>query len=270
MRYALLASLIPAVLGGSNVVRASPGRSPLRPLVATQLPARCRPLAVVPPSARSSDPDLAAHVSVANCLAEEAMAGLVLGPDPASIAALDAAAAPSLAILDDVLEHGDVRWEPVADAAKADLFYGMVVRLRIATEQGDGGALEARLVPWLDQASQADLRRERAVARRLEHDRDMRDAARAEVAADTHLLDVEHDRVTALRAAWDRAVADHRADQAGQLAPLHHDALMDDLAARAQLGRAQQSLHVQEGVLAADRRQLRTLQARAESLNERS
>jgi hypothetical protein len=304
MRYAILASLIPAAIFTSAVAHAAPGTSPLRPLVPAELSARCRALAVVPPSARISDPDFAAHVSVANCMAEEAMSGLALRPDSASIAALDAAAAPSLAILDDVLEHGDARWELVADAAKADLWFGMVVRMRIVTnDPDDQRELEAKLAPWLDDATQATreandlagreplgddpvfrenerarryrevaqiMRRERAVERRFEQNQTEYNAAHAEVAADTRLLAVENGRVEALRAAWDRAVADDHPNRAGELAPRHHVAFLDALAARAQLERARQSLDAAEGVLTTDRRLLRKLYARAESLIDRS
>ncbi len=256
MRNAFLAALIPAAVSTISVAGAAPDHSPLQPLVVSNLPARCRALAVVPPSARISDPDFGAHVSVANCMAEEAMSGLALRPDVASIAALDAAAAPSLAVLDDVIEHGDAGWMLVAEEAKADLLFGMVVRMRIVTgDSGDHEALDAMLAPWLNEATQV-TREANGVARqdqRFEHDRARYDDARSEVAADVRRLRVAKGRVVAFRVAWDRAVADGHPDQAGELAPLHHDAFLDAVAARSELAHARQDLDSAQGALIADR-----------------
>src|ERR1700690_1756303 len=106
MRHLLLAGLVPIALFTNSVAFAAPA-SPLKPLVAADLQARCRELAVEPASATIVDPDFAAHLSVANCVAEESMANLLLRPDAASIAALDTAAGASLAIFDDIIAHGD-------------------------------------------------------------------------------------------------------------------------------------------------------------------
>lgn len=160
MRHAILAGIVPLLLGTLSEARAAPtaqgADSHLRPLVISELPEPCRELARVPASAVIPDPDVAAHISVANCWAEHAMGPLVLHPDAASIAALDTAAAPSLQIFDDVIEHGTARWQVMANTAKADLYRGMVVRMRSIIPGGDAPAsIQASLATWLDRASNA-------------------------------------------------------------------------------------------------------------------
>jgi len=160
MRHAILAGIVPVVLGTLSVARAVPAAarpdSQLRPLVPSELPERCRELARVPASALIVDPDFAAHVSVASCTADEAMGKLALKPDAASAAALETAAAPSLQILDDIIAHGAPRWQAIADTTKANLYRGMVVRMRVVTPGGDVPAsIQASLTTWLDSASKA-------------------------------------------------------------------------------------------------------------------
>jgi len=160
MRHTLLAGVVlfaPSLLSVAHAQpSAPPGASPLRPLAMAELPERCRDLARVPASSVIPDPDMAAHVSVANCMADEVMGRLALQPDASSMSALDGAAEPSAQILDDVIAHGGPRWQVIADAAKADLYRGMVVRMRIAMSGRDAPAsVEAGLATWLDNASRA-------------------------------------------------------------------------------------------------------------------
>src|SRR5215471_5690543 len=96
----------------------------LAPLPRTQ-PARCEPLAKLPASATIPGPALAAHVSVATCMAVIAMNEIVPAPDDASIARLNAAIAPSMALLDSVIGTGDPYWMIVAQDAKRGLYVGM-------------------------------------------------------------------------------------------------------------------------------------------------
>ena len=84
------------------------------------------------------------------------MARLALHPDAASASALEAAAAPSMQILDDVIEHGTAHWRVIAETAKADLYRGMVVRIRSVIPGGDAPAnIQASVTTWLDSASRA-------------------------------------------------------------------------------------------------------------------
>ncbi len=153
MRHILFVSLVTTFM--ATGAQAAP-RSPLHPIDSAKLPAACQPLAVEPASAQIDGPDFAAHISVANCLAETAMAGLTLRADASSIDALDAAAAPSVAIFADVIEHGDASWKKLAESAKADLFLGMVVRMRsVANDPTDHLGLESKMRGWLDQGNRA-------------------------------------------------------------------------------------------------------------------
>lgn len=158
MNRVLTACLLPAaaLLGGvaSAAPLSVPGLAPLP----EHLPPRCEPLARVPASATIPGPQLAAHVSVANCLAEDAMNELRLSPDAASIDRLDAAVAPSLALLDGVIVAGDAYWKVIAEDAKRDLYVGMIVRERASIPSGDRvahDALEPKLAPWQEDTSQA-------------------------------------------------------------------------------------------------------------------
>lgn len=138
--------------------------NPLAPLPA-KLPNNCASLAVVPASATIPGPTLAAHVSVANCLAEAAMNALTISPDALSISRLDAAVAPSVAILDDVISTGDPYYKKVAQEAKLDLYDSMIVRERASRTKSDVAsidALETKLDPWralADRAANAIARR---------------------------------------------------------------------------------------------------------------
>ena len=91
---------------------AGPARSPLRPIVAFKLPARCQPLTRIPHSTQILNPDFAAHISITNCLAEVQLSQVEVQPDHASIATLELITEPSIAILDDVIAHDDAfdRW----------------------------------------------------------------------------------------------------------------------------------------------------------------
>jgi hypothetical protein len=119
----------------------------------------------VPASATIPGPALAAHVSVANCLAEAAMNALTISPDALSISRLDAAVAPSVAILDDVIAAGDAHYRTIAEAAKLDLYDSMIVRERASRTKSDVAsidALETKLDPWralADRAANAIARR---------------------------------------------------------------------------------------------------------------
>lgn len=158
MHRFIVAASLSALLVGASVVSAAPvtvqGLSPLP----RSLPERCTKVAYVPPSARIPGPELAAHVSVANCLAESAMNELALASDDASIAKLDQAVAPSLAILDNVIRVGDPYWKLIAEDAKRDIYAGMIVRERGTVPGTDVVArneLEPKLARWQSGAEDA-------------------------------------------------------------------------------------------------------------------
>jgi len=125
----------------------------------TNLSPRCAELARVPADAKIMTPRIAAQVSVANCTAEEAMNKLTLAPTDASIAQLNAAVSPSLALLDDVVTNvNDPYWKIIATDAKRDLFSSMVVRQRNSisgVNMAARDALEPKLVAWQARAASA-------------------------------------------------------------------------------------------------------------------
>lgn len=134
-------------------------RSGLAPLP-TNLSARCAPLAQVPASATIIEPRISAQVSVANCMAEEAMNQLSLAPTSASIAQLDAAVEPSVALFDNVINTvDDPYWKIVANDAKRDLYVGMIVRQRNSIRgpnMAARNALEPKLAAWQNKAASAN------------------------------------------------------------------------------------------------------------------
>jgi len=127
----------------------------LTPLPA-KLPAKCAALAVPPASAKISAPAFAAHISVANCLAEIEMNTATVTPDLGSIERLDKAVAPALAILDNVILVGDPYARMTALDAKRDLYVSVVVRERSSETREDAASrarLELAVAPWLADAT---------------------------------------------------------------------------------------------------------------------
>lgn len=154
MRQYTIAALAPLALLVGTAAHAAPDTTALKPICTADLSPRCQALAEVPASATIAGPELAARISVANCMAMEKMAKLELQPNRGSINELDHAAEPSLAMLDDVIAHGDPQYRTIATAARADLLNGMVVRIRIvANDPKDKHDLETRLALWTDSAS---------------------------------------------------------------------------------------------------------------------
>jgi hypothetical protein len=127
-----------------------PGLAPLP----RDIPASCAALAKVP-SASIPGPTLAAHVSVANCMAEVGMNAVAQTADDASIANFDRAVAPSIDIFDSVIRAGDPYWKVVAENAKLDTYESMIVRERVSIPGSDfaaHAALEPKLVRWQEDA----------------------------------------------------------------------------------------------------------------------
>jgi hypothetical protein len=154
MRLVTIASLAPLALLVSAGAHAASGSSQLRPLCAADLPAQCQALAIVPPSATTPQQEFSTRISVANCMAEDALGKLSLRPSDRSLDRLHQAAQPSLTMLDDVIAHGDAHNREVAQAAKADLLNGMAVRIRrVTNDPMDKHGLEARLVSWQREAN---------------------------------------------------------------------------------------------------------------------
>lgn len=142
-----------AVAGGTAVV--DPGA----------LPPACRSNAIVPVGAPAYVRD-AALTSVANCVAIVQLRRPAQ-PSVAGARSLGDSVAPSMRMLDDVIEHGDLASKIIAEHSKADLLAGMSVKLTgsirsAGTTAGDRarfqtGADYAYAVgqPWRKQAAVA-------------------------------------------------------------------------------------------------------------------
>ena len=155
MRFSAVA-LVAILTSWSGMALAAP------PLDLAAVPARCSAVARIPRSARTADPAFAARISAATCMVDVALAGVPLRDDDDSIHAVDAATAPILATLDDVVAHGSPEWKAVALYMKSDLLFGFEARLRASipaiTPQTSLEAaqaierrhteLERKLAPW--------------------------------------------------------------------------------------------------------------------------
>lgn len=157
MHRSLIAVIPAALLCLVEPASAAPVARGLSPLP-SQLSTRCARLAQIPRSSEIALPVFAAHVSVANCTAEEAMNRLSLAPDDASIDRLNTAVAPSIAMLDEVISAGSPYWKMVAEDAKRDIYVGMVVRMRSSIPDADlakHDALEPKLARWIDEGEKS-------------------------------------------------------------------------------------------------------------------
>jgi hypothetical protein len=141
--------------------------SAMPPIDPASVPSACAAVSAVPASATIPQPAIEARIGLATCGAGERFKALTLTPDDAGIAAITAAAKPSIALLDAAIAAGDPIWTPVAQRARADLFVSMAVRMRnsipaitmqtIGKPLQDHDAahadLEPKIKPWLDQAA---------------------------------------------------------------------------------------------------------------------
>lgn len=109
---------------------------------------------------------LAARIALARCMADQAIAPLSLCDCGESIVAIDAATAPAIAILDDVIANGDEATRLLAEHAQGQLYTGLVTRMVATLPRPGPGAtdaefalrdirsqtLEAQLAPWREAA----------------------------------------------------------------------------------------------------------------------
>ena len=125
---------------------------PLTPTVEPRtLPAPCRTVAEVPRDAETLTVHLDATISAANCQAQINVHALKLSATQASVDAVDAAIAPSIELLDAVIQKGDISAQVIAQHAIGDIYQGAAVELR-AIGGKDGDALVGR---WLLKAQAA-------------------------------------------------------------------------------------------------------------------
>ena len=100
----------------------------LTPINLTETPERCHPIAKRA-AAVNLVQALSARISLASCIADARFSALVLIDGQDSIIAMDEAAAPSLAMLDEVAAAGDPVTQVMATHAKAQLLQTMINRM---------------------------------------------------------------------------------------------------------------------------------------------
>jgi hypothetical protein len=128
----------------------SPGARPpsaqppvqLAPIDLTQIPAECKPQAkqVLAPNLAVA---LSARIALASCMVDRAIAPLSLCDCGDSIAAIDTAAKPAIAILDDVIANADPSIQVIAEHTEGQLYTGFVTRMLATVPAVAPGASEA-------------------------------------------------------------------------------------------------------------------------------
>jgi hypothetical protein len=155
-------------VSAASVPAPAPAPSAILPtLELKDIPDRCKDLAK-----RASVPSLvqalSARISLASCLADAKLATLELLDCSESVLAVDAAVAPSLELLDQVIAAGDASMQVLAQHAKAELFTNMAIRMQSTVPAAAGSTAEAYALrdsriaivetlidPWRDQARDA-------------------------------------------------------------------------------------------------------------------
>lgn len=141
------------VISLSTVAQAD--RSVRTAVDARSLPTACASLAWVPGDARTMTPTLEAYTSIAGCIVRERTRGLDVQPVRNSVDELELAIQPAIDLLDTTIETGDLAHQIVALHAKADIYDGLVVRMRNAAAHNPGVArnnIEQLTADWRDSA----------------------------------------------------------------------------------------------------------------------
>lgn len=135
MAGALLTAMRLVVLGillSSTSALAAPTSSPARPtptnIVVEDVPEACRDLGKLANSASLAQA-LSARISLASCLVDTKVRELALCDCEQSVIELDAAAAPSIALLDEVFALGDPATKILARQALGDMLQSFATRL---------------------------------------------------------------------------------------------------------------------------------------------
>lgn len=137
----------------------------LAPIDLSVMPEACKPIAKRALAA-SLSAAYAARISLASCMAEGALAPLKLCDCGESIAAIDKAVAPAIAILDDVIGNADPATQVIAEHTEGQLYVGFATRMLTTLPRPAPGAseaevalcdmrkqtLEAQLGPWREAA----------------------------------------------------------------------------------------------------------------------
>ena len=140
----------------------------LAPIDLATIPDACQALAkqAVAPARPLA---LSARISLASCLAEHAVAPIELCDCGESVAAIDKAVAPAIALLDDVVDNADSATQIIAEHTQGELYAGFSLRLlgalpKLAPEATEAEqslrdvrkqTLEVQLTPWREAAMTA-------------------------------------------------------------------------------------------------------------------
>lgn len=138
-----------------SVLLAAAGVGDVHLLGDSEVPFICRELG---PTGRESDLDerTAARVAMTMCAARVRMTALEhLRDSDVSRLALEIAAAPTFAILEEIEQTGSRDWQVVAQQLRGDLYVAMAVRLRHAVARSEPRAPIPRVAGWLDRARRA-------------------------------------------------------------------------------------------------------------------
>lgn len=137
----------------------------LAPIDLTEIPAPCKPQAkqALAPTLSIA---LSARITLASCMADQAIAPLSLCDCGDSIAAIDAAVKPAMTVLDDVISNADPATQVIAEHAEGKLYTGFATRMLATLPAAAPGAseaeatlhdmrkqtLDAQLAPWREAA----------------------------------------------------------------------------------------------------------------------
>lgn len=164
----LLAATAPALANRAPATPPPPAAPALPGIDAQAVPATCQSF-VAP--AQAGNPELAvpARLSLASCMADQAVAPLALCDCGQSIEDIDQAIEPAVKVLDGVIEVGSPTSQALAQHAKGDLYAGFVMRMtatvpklgpsatpeEMALHDMRAQALAPQLEPWRDTARTA-------------------------------------------------------------------------------------------------------------------
>jgi hypothetical protein len=129
MRTLFLGIALASASAGAQPAPSPPSPTPaLSPIVVEDLPTACRDFGKL---AASPSPlqALSARISLARCLVDQKIKPLALCDCQQSVDDVDAASAPSLALLDEVFAAGDSATKILARQAQGDLLEGLALRL---------------------------------------------------------------------------------------------------------------------------------------------
>jgi hypothetical protein len=143
------AGAAPTAAAGAAPTKAGAAAGPapmvqMPPLDLSVVPEPCKPLAkqALAPSLPAA---WAARISLASCMADRSVAPIALCDCGASILAVDAAVAPAIGVLDDVIGAADPATQIAAEHAEGGLYAALVSRMLATLPKVGPGASDAEI-----------------------------------------------------------------------------------------------------------------------------